>query len=272
MSTYNLWHVVFSILFRSRFYHFGPLSTPTTTTTFCIRQIPWHPRPPPMIYRFEIKSRPGTIRSPFVGDPGDNWRPTMSNKWSCVCSTHSMNRVHSLPFDNLLCTTLHPWCVCVFWAQKSTTSVPGAPPRNVTAEAASPTTIAVSWLPPPAERSNGLIVYYKLHFVEVGQSDNEATVTTLNQTEMVIDELKKWTAYKVWVLAGTVVGDGPISYPITVRTLEDGTYSRASTTIQHQTPAHYSQICTNLELAINKILVYKSLTFAHRTNWSIYLN
>lgn len=103
--------------------------------------------------------------------------------------------------------------------------VPGAPPRNVTAEATSPTTIAVSWLPPPAERSNGRIVYYKLHFVEVGQSDNEATVTTLNQTEMVIDELKKWTSYKVWVLAGTTVGDGPPSYPITVRTLEDGTYS-----------------------------------------------
>lgn len=102
--------------------------------------------------------------------------------------------------------------------------VPGAPPRNVSAEATSPTTIAVSWLPPPAERSNGRIVYYKLHFVEVGQSDNEATVTTLNQTDMVIDELKKWTAYKVWVLAGTTVGDGPISYPITVRTLEDGTY------------------------------------------------
>lgn len=131
--------------------------------------------------------------------------------------THSLcdNRYlhHSSP---LLCIT------CVWYI------VPGAPPRNVSAEATSPTTIAVSWLPPPAERSNGRIVYYKLHFVEVGQSDNEATVTTLNQTDMVIDELKKWTAYKVWVLAGTTVGDGPISYPITVRTLEDGTYPPAN--------------------------------------------
>lgn len=84
-------------------------------------------------------------------------------------------------------------------------------------------------MPPPADRSNGRIEYYKLHFVEVGQSDNEATVTTLNQTEMVIDELKKWTAYKIWVLAGTIVGDGPISYPITVRTWEDGTYANATT-------------------------------------------
>lgn len=117
--------------------------------------------------------------------------------------------------------------VCVWYI------VPGAPPRNVSAEATSPTTIAVTWLPPPTERSNGRIEYYKLHFVEVGQSDNEATVTTLNQTAMVIDELKKWTAYKIWVLAGTSVGDGPNSYPITVRTLEDGTYSAHKHTRPH---------------------------------------
>ena len=39
--------------------------------------------------------------------------------------------------------------------------VPGAPPRNITADATSPTTIAVSWLPPPSDRANGRIVYYK---------------------------------------------------------------------------------------------------------------
>lgn len=137
-------------------------------------------------------------------------------------------------------------CVCVCGI------VPGAPPRNVSAEATSPTTIAVTWLPPPAERSNGRIEYYKLHFVEVGQSDNEATVTTLNQTEMVIDELKKWTAYKVWVLAGTSVGDGPISYPITVRTLEDGTYSHSHSpaphplTISNFSPTYPPYIALNL--------------------------
>ncbi|XP_050086198.1 tyrosine-protein phosphatase Lar isoform X1 [Anopheles aquasalis] len=99
--------------------------------------------------------------------------------------------------------------------------VPGAPPRNVTVEATSPTTINVSWLPPPVERSNGAIVYYKVFFVEVGRSDSEATVTTLNSTSIVLDELKRWTEYKIWVLAGTSVGDGPRSYPYTVRTHED---------------------------------------------------
>ncbi|KAK9700492.1 EPTP domain [Popillia japonica] len=99
--------------------------------------------------------------------------------------------------------------------------VPGAPPRNVSAEAVSPTSIRVTWESPPAERSNGNIVYYKLQVVEAGRSDSEASVTTLNTTSFVIDELKRWTEYRIWVLAGTSVGDGPSSYPITVRTHED---------------------------------------------------
>lgn len=102
--------------------------------------------------------------------------------------------------------------------------VPGAPPRNITATATSATTIAVNWLPPPAERSNGRIIYYKVFFVDVGRSDNEATITTLNKTSIVLDELKRWTEYKIWVLAGTSVGDGPRSHPIIVRTHEDGMY------------------------------------------------
>lgn len=100
--------------------------------------------------------------------------------------------------------------------------VPGAPPLNVTGEAISPTSIRVSWQPPPVERSNGPIVYYKLQYVEAGRSDSEATMVKLtNGTSIVLDELKKWTEYRIWVLAGTSVGDGPHSYPINVRTNED---------------------------------------------------
>ncbi|CAD7000574.1 unnamed protein product [Ceratitis capitata] len=99
--------------------------------------------------------------------------------------------------------------------------VPGAPPRNITAMATSPTTISVSWLPPPVERANGRIIYYKVFFVEVGRADSEATIMTLNKTHIVLDELKRWTEYKIWTLAGTSVGDGPRSHPIIVRTHED---------------------------------------------------
>ncbi|KAL1129262.1 hypothetical protein AAG570_013791 [Ranatra chinensis] len=100
--------------------------------------------------------------------------------------------------------------------------VPGAPPQNVTGEAVGPTAVRVSWEPPPAERSNGRIVYYKLQAVEAGRSDSEASIIRLNNsTSFVIDELKPWTEYRIWVLAGTSVGDGPSSYPIAVRTQED---------------------------------------------------
>lgn len=74
------------------------------------------------------------------------------------------------------------------------------------------------------ERSNGHIVYYKLQVVEAGRSDSEAMVITLNHTIFILDELKRWTEYRIWVLAGTSVGDGPPSYPITVRTHEDGMF------------------------------------------------
>jgi netrin-G3 ligand len=102
--------------------------------------------------------------------------------------------------------------------------VPGAPPSNITAYATSPTTIKVSWTPPPHEKTNGRIVYYKVFFVEEGRSDGEADVVELNSTSILLDELKRWTEYKIWVLAGTSVGDGPKSYPISVQTHEDGMY------------------------------------------------
>lgn len=103
-------------------------------------------------------------------------------------------------------------------------AVPGAPPQNVNGKAVSPTSILVTWDPPPADRSNGMIAYYKLQVVESGRSDSEAKVIRLNDTRFVLDELKKWTEYRIWVVAGTSVGDGPPSYPLTVRTHEDGMY------------------------------------------------
>ncbi|XP_076293559.1 tyrosine-protein phosphatase Lar isoform X3 [Lasioglossum baleicum] len=99
--------------------------------------------------------------------------------------------------------------------------VPGAPPRNVSGQANSPTSILVTWEPPPADQSNGRIAYYKLQVVESGRSDSEARVIKLNDTRFELDELKKWTEYRIWVLAGTSVGDGPPSYPISVKTHED---------------------------------------------------
>lgn len=66
-------------------------------------------------------------------------------------------------------------------------------------------------------------MYYKLFFVEEGRSDTEAdSIKVWNTTDFTLDELKRWTEYKIWILGGTIVGDGPRSIPIKCRTHEDG--------------------------------------------------
>ena len=86
------------------------------------------------------------------------------------------------------------------------------------------------WEPPPVGKRNGDIIYYKIFYVPSTvpstREEQESTMVKIedvsNASEFVIDELKKWTEYRVWMLAGTIVGDGPSSYPVLVRTGEDG--------------------------------------------------
>jgi receptor-type tyrosine-protein phosphatase F len=104
--------------------------------------------------------------------------------------------------------------------------VPGAPPTSVKAYADSSTSIRVTWEPPPANKQNGVIAYYKIFYVPRSRSDTEATIVAINNPEareFVIDELEKWTEYRLWILAGTSVGDGPNSFPVDIKTDEDGT-------------------------------------------------
>ena len=109
-------------------------------------------------------------------------------------------------------------------------SVPGAPPELVKAYPETSTSIRVVWQPPPENKRNGKIVYYKIFYVQSTRSDPEATMIeiekdSLKDYEFTIDELLKYTEYRLWMLAGTSVGDGPTSYPIIVKTDEDGTYT-----------------------------------------------
>ena len=106
-------------------------------------------------------------------------------------------------------------------------AVPGAPPQMVNAYPESSTSLRIVWEPPPENKQNGAIAYYKIFYVPKTRSDSEATVIEIknaNAREFVIDELMKWAGYRVWMLAGTSVGDGPKSAPIEIQTDEDGTY------------------------------------------------
>ncbi len=95
----------------------------------------------------------------------------------------------------------------------------------VKAYAESSTSIRVEWQPPPSGQQNGQITYYKIFYVPSTRQDTDATMVELKASttnEFVIDSLRKWTEYRLWMLAGTSVGDGPTSYPVVVRTGEDG--------------------------------------------------
>ncbi len=92
----------------------------------------------------------------------------------------------------------------------------------MTAYAESPTSLRVSWRPPPADRRNGAITYYKLFVAQKPESAEKVVEIPADRREFVVEDLRTWTEYKVWMIAGTQIGDGPASEPITVKTDEDG--------------------------------------------------
>lgn len=105
-------------------------------------------------------------------------------------------------------------------------AVPGAPPQQVRAHALDSRSLRVSWDPPPRELHNGAITYYKVKYLRSDAPPGGAPYEALKgpaDLSHTITGLDKWTEYRVWVLAGTAVGDGPSSPQVLVRTDEDGT-------------------------------------------------
>lgn len=107
-------------------------------------------------------------------------------------------------------------------------TVPGAPPQDVRGSAVNSRSLHITWKPPPREQQNGAITYYKVKYAKVEIGDDLAKAQEIrveaDQLSYQIGALDKWTEYRIWVIAGTEVGDGPPSMPIIVRTDEDGMY------------------------------------------------
>ena len=103
--------------------------------------------------------------------------------------------------------------------------VPSAPPQDVHGRVLDSKSLKVFWKPPPANKHHGTITYYKVLYSEDSKKPikhyNEINVTA-NEHSLTIKSLKKWTHYRIAVLAGTKIGDGPASPFVTLRTDEDG--------------------------------------------------
>ena len=148
-----------------------------------------------------------------------------SKHQSKSCTT----KKHFFIFLSLIIFRTYPHCIPLKIAPFI--KDPGAAPDFVKAFAESSTAIRVVWKPPPVGKRNGDITYYKIFYVPSSvpstREEEEATLVRIEDSdaaEWVIDELRKWTEYRVWMLAGTIVGDGPPSYPVLVRTGEDGRF------------------------------------------------
>ena len=99
------------------------------------------------------------------------------------------------------------------------TIAPGEAPHNVTGSPLSPTSISLSWDPPPAELHHGVITQYIINITELETGYNFTLAS--NTTEIRVDHLHPFYTYLCTVSAFTVE-EGPPSSVFYVITEEDG--------------------------------------------------
>ena len=81
--------------------------------------------------------------------------------------------------------------------------------------------VILQWQPPEIEHQNGLIIHYLVDILDIALNDNLRQITFSNTTGEV-SNLTPYTNYQIRIAAATVVGVGPLSAPLHIRTEEDG--------------------------------------------------
>nr|XP_057930087.1 protein tyrosine phosphatase receptor type Fa isoform X1 [Doryrhamphus excisus] len=103
-------------------------------------------------------------------------------------------------------------------------STPSAPPQDVTLLSPSSSSIQVSWTPPPTDHHHARIISYSLAYRAPSEEDmqrHQVSGIGADTRSYVLDHLEKWTEYLVWVRAHTIIGPGPESPAVRIRTQED---------------------------------------------------
>ena len=96
---------------------------------------------------------------------------------------------------------------------------PSHHPQNITEQVLGPTSIHLSWSPPPEEHHNGVVRSYRVNVTEV-ETGRKLRYST-GSAEIVIRNLHPYYLYNCTVTAVTV-DEGPYSAVIAVRTKEAG--------------------------------------------------
>ena len=103
-------------------------------------------------------------------------------------------------------------------------SVPASPPNDVTATAASPTSIMVTWDVVSPLDHNGLITIYEVLYEPMETFSGAIGPLTVNVTERssLLTGLQDYVEYTISVRAYTSEGEGPYSVGVIERTNETG--------------------------------------------------
>ena len=103
-------------------------------------------------------------------------------------------------------------------------SVPRSPPTNVTAQSTGNTSLIASWKPVPPGHEQGIILGYKIVYVDTAQSQTNTSIIVCSSILSVnLTSLQVYTNYCVQVLAITMAGEGVLSECVVARTDEGGT-------------------------------------------------
>uniref|UniRef100_A0A8C6V705 Receptor-type tyrosine-protein phosphatase S n=1 Tax=Neogobius melanostomus TaxID=47308 RepID=A0A8C6V705_9GOBI len=101
---------------------------------------------------------------------------------------------------------------------------PSGPPQDINCFSPSSTNILVSWRPPSMDLQNGIITKYAVQYTAIDGEDaatHQIDNVPPESTQYLLENLEKWTEYRITVTAHTDVGSGPESLPQLVRTEED---------------------------------------------------
>ena len=100
-------------------------------------------------------------------------------------------------------------------------SVPGEPPRNVSGQTGSSTSILVEWDRPREEVLYGVLRGFRIRYATNTNISNTTELIPEQQSSYTIHNLEEFTNYSIEVTAVTV-GEGPYSSPIIVITEQGG--------------------------------------------------
>lgn len=101
---------------------------------------------------------------------------------------------------------------------------PTGPPLEVRASTQSSTRIRVTWKEPDEWKRNGPLAGYSVVYNPLNRRGLALVknVTNPNQTRVILTDLKMFTEYEIRVRANGIMGPGPLSRPVMVKTAEGG--------------------------------------------------